>query len=253
MGAADDYDRVATAYDLLTAGQDRASWLAAIERLAREHGLRGRAVLDVACGTGKSFEPLLDRGYDVTATDGSPAMAAIARFLAAGRARVHVHDMRALPVLGAFHLITCLDDAINHLDTPADVLRTLRGLAANLAPGGLVAFDVSLLAAYASAGDAIVEDEHRVVLWRGAGARSTPAGGVAEIVVDLFVERPDGLWRRETLHQAHRHYPLAELRELAAAAGLRVAAVRAQRAGGVLAGAVDEAADRKALLLLAHA
>lgn len=102
------YDAVADVYDLLTAGQAHASWLASIERLARDHGLRGRRVLDVACGTGKSFLPLLDLGYDVVACDLSGAMAALARDAARGRAAVHVADMRRLPAFGPVDLVLCL-------------------------------------------------------------------------------------------------------------------------------------------------
>ena len=133
------------------------------------------------------------------------------------------------------------------------MLAALRGMRANLAAGGLIAFDVNLLAAYAGAADAVVDAEHHVVLWRGARARGTRSGGTAEIVVDLFSAQPGGLWSRRTLRQRHRHYPLAELRALAREAGLAVRAVRGQRAGGVLAAPVDESADRKALLLLARA
>jgi SAM-dependent methyltransferase len=251
--AMSDYDVLAPAYDALTAGHAHDAWLRAIERLALEHGLRGRRVLDVACGTGKSFEPLLRRGYSVTACDSSPAMAARARARAGGAARVLVADMRALPRLGEFDLITCLDDAVNHLVARADVLAALRGMRANLAAGGLIAFDVNLLAAYAGATDAVVDAERHVVLWRGAGARGTRSGGTAEIVVDLFSAQPDGLWSRHTLRQAHRHYPLAELRALAHEAGLALLAVRGQRPGGVLTATVDESTDRKALLLLARA
>src|SRR5688500_19119565 len=109
------YDAIAPGYDLLTAGYAHELWLAALEALAMDHGLRGRRVLDVACGTGKSFLPLLDRGYAVTACDVSAAMAARAQAKAGDRARVLVADMRALPLLGAFDLVTCLDDAPNHL------------------------------------------------------------------------------------------------------------------------------------------
>src|SRR5688572_7361509 len=70
------YERLAPAYDVLTADYRHDRWLAALEALAREHGLRGRRLLDVACGTGKSFLPLLDRGYDVAGCDLSPAMLA---------------------------------------------------------------------------------------------------------------------------------------------------------------------------------
>ena len=94
------YDAIAPAYDLLTAGHAHEVWLARVEALALAHGLTGRRVLDVACGTGKSFAPLLQRGYVVIACDASPAMAARARVRADGRARVEVADMRALPDLG---------------------------------------------------------------------------------------------------------------------------------------------------------
>ena len=130
------YAVLAPAYDLLTAEYAYGPWLAAIESLALRHGLTGRRLLDVACGTGKSFMPLLDRGYDVTACDISPEMAAGARAKAAGRADVLVADMRRLPVLGEFDLITCIDDAINHLLGPDEVADTLAGLRENLAPGG---------------------------------------------------------------------------------------------------------------------
>src|SRR5215207_9538088 len=101
------YDVLAPAYDVLTAGHAHGAWLREIEHLALDHGLRGRRLLDVACGTGKSFEPLLQEGYSVTACDVSPGMVAHARRRAGGHARVLVADMRRLPVLGAFDLVTC--------------------------------------------------------------------------------------------------------------------------------------------------
>ena len=242
------YDVLAPAYDVLTAGRGHDAWLEGIEQLALAHGLRGRRLLDVACGTGKSFAPLLRRGYAVTACDASPRMVERARAL--GGADVRVADMRELPVLGAFDLVTCLDDALCHLLEPAEVRAALEGMRANLAPGGLVVFDVTLLAAYAAAADAVVEGEGHVVLWRGAGARLDRPGGTVEILVDRFTARDDGLWTRHRMRQAHRHWPVAAIRRLARDAGLRVLSVHGQRAGGVLAPVLDEDRDRKALFLL---
>ena len=73
------YDAFAPFYDAFTADYNHDSWMADVERWALESGLTGRRVLDVACGTGASFVPMLRRGYDVTACDISPAMVTRAR------------------------------------------------------------------------------------------------------------------------------------------------------------------------------
>src|SRR6185369_2545917 len=104
------YDAFARDYDDFTAHHDYEAWMTDLEAFALDAGLRGMRLLDVACGTGKSFGPLLERGYAVTACDLSPAMLALASAKAGGRAELSVQDMRALPALGTFDLITCLDD-----------------------------------------------------------------------------------------------------------------------------------------------
>ncbi len=139
------YDAFAPFYDAFTADHDYGAWTRDLEALAVRAGLRGRRLLDVACGSGKSFLPFLERGYEVTACDVSPAMAALAAEKAGDRARVEVHDMRALPVLGAFDLVVCLDDAVNYLLEPGEVVSALRGMRRNLAPGGVLVFDVNCL------------------------------------------------------------------------------------------------------------
>jgi SAM-dependent methyltransferase len=243
------YDVLAPAYDLLTAGYAYAPWLQAIDRLAREHGLAGRRALDVACGTGKSLEALLDLGYEAMGCDGSAGMADVARRKLGGRAEVGVADMCELPVYGAFDLITCLDDALNHLPAAELVERALRAMAANLAPEGLLAFDVNTLAAYRDVGDRIVEAGDRIVLWHGGPARLSEPGGRAEVAMDVMSRRGDGLWRRDSASWGHWHYPLPAIPAIAGAAGLEVVAVRGQHTGGRLEPEADEERHRKAVFL----
>jgi SAM-dependent methyltransferase len=248
--AARAYAVLAPAYDLLTADYAYGPWLDALERLALRHGLAGRRLLDVACGTGKSFMPLLERGYEVTACDISPEMVAEARHKAAGRAELHVADMRRMPVLGEFDLITCLDDAINHLLGPDELADAFDCLRANLAPGGLLVFDVNTLAAYRQIPDVIVEDDERLICWRGGLAELAAPGEEAEVVIDVFTHEGDGRWRRSLSRQRHRHHAVEEIRELAEDAGLEIAAVVGQRPGAVLDDELDEGLHGKAVFVM---
>jgi SAM-dependent methyltransferase len=247
------YDVVAPAYDLLTADYAYGPWLEAIARLARSHGLAGRRALDVACGTGKSLEALLELGFEAVGCDASPGMAEVARRKLGRRAEVHVADMRELPAYGSFDLVTCLDDALNHLPSAADVERALRSMGANLAPAGLLAFDVNTLTAYRETGDRIVEDGERIVLWHGGPARLRRPGGRAVVAMDVMSRRGDGLWRRASASWGHWHYPLAAIPAIVAAAGLELLAVRGQRSGGRLEPNADETRHHKGLFLVRRA
>ena len=243
------YAVLAPVYDLLTAEYAYGPWLGAIERVAREYGLRGHRLLDVGCGTGKSFLPLLERGFDVTACDISPEMVELARHKSGARADVYVADMRRLPVFGEFDLITCIDDAINHLLDPGEVYEAFASMRENLAPGGLLIFDVNTLAAYRQVPDVVVEDDDVLLRWRGGLAELEHPGGEAEVVIDVFTHEGDGLWSRSLSRQRHRHHPIDELRALAEEAGLEVATVLGQRPGAVLDVELDEELHGKAVFV----
>jgi SAM-dependent methyltransferase len=248
--AREAYDALAPAYDTLTAAYAYEPWLAALEQLAKRHGLSGRRVLDVACGTGKSFLPLLRRGYEVTACDLSPEMLARARTKVGDDAALHVADIRALPVFGAFDLVTCLDDVLNHLLEPAEVLSALRGMAGNLAPKGLLIFDVNCFSTYrASAGrEWTAEEDGMLVLWRTGEAMECPGQLGPEVMIDVFTSR-GGLWERRASRHTDRHYPLEQIEAFLAEAGLETVACHGQHPGAVLDEDADEERHRKAVFV----
>ena len=97
--------------------------------LAARHGWRGQTLLDLACGTGKSFLPFLRRGFDVTGCDSSSAMLAEAARKAPEATLVHA-DLRELTMLGRFDLVTCFDDSLNYLLDEDDLAAALRSVAA---------------------------------------------------------------------------------------------------------------------------
>jgi SAM-dependent methyltransferase len=249
------YEALAPAYDRFTEHHDYVAWTATLERLARAAGLRGRRLLDVACGTGKSFEPFLARGYAVTACDVSPAMAARAAAKAGGRARVVVCDMRELPGLGEFDLACCLDDGINYLHARGELVAAFAGIRRNLAPGGILVFDANTLATYRSffGGMTVVQSPGEVLVWNGHAPADLPPGGLAEATLDVLVEGADGTWSRVASHHRQRHHPGELIEGALAEAGLRCAARHGMHLDGSVTESVDELANSKAIYVARRA
>ena len=234
------YDDLAPFYDAFTADHDYESWTRSLVSLARRHGLRGRRLLDVGCGTGKSFLPLARRGWLVTACDLSPGMLARAAAKAPPSVALHVADMRALPRFGAHDLVWCLDDAVNHLLDPADLVPALRGAAANLARGGVLLFDVNTLRTYRTffAAREEVAGPGGMVVWEGETAREFEAGGLAGATISAV--GPDGTPVGRPSHQRQCHHPPAVVLDALADAGLVPLGAYGQDLAGRLEPRVDE-------------
>jgi SAM-dependent methyltransferase len=246
------YEALAPFYDELTAAYDYESWLDGLEALALEHGLPGRRLLDVACGTGKSFLPMARRGYVVTACDLSPAMVELARAKAPpGSAEVLVADMRELPRLGEFDLVTCLDDSLNYLLEGAEMAAAIRGMAANLGPGGLLVFDLNTLGTYERVfcRDSISETNGTLFCWRGDRDATRSPGARFGAKIEVFSHDHGDLWARcPTLHR-QRHHPRCEVERAVERAGLELVAVRGQAVGARLEGEPDEERHQKLVYL----
>ncbi len=240
---------MAHVYDDFTAHHDHRLWLGMLLGLAEAHGLRGGTALDVACGTGKSFLPLLERGWQVTACDISPAMIELARAKTGGAVRLEVADMRELPVYGSFDLVCCLDDAVNYLHTAAELERTLRGLAANLAPHGVLVFDSNTLNVYRDFFGEHVEIEinGRRLIWDGRSGGVVAPGEVSEASFEVEpLVRVAGPQTPPELHR-QRHHPESEVRAALDAAGLELLGLYGHHFDGVPHQPMSEDAHTKAI------
>jgi SAM-dependent methyltransferase len=246
------YARLAPFYDQFTAGYDYDTWTEALETLARAHGLRGRRLLDLACGTGKSFVPFLSRDYAVTACDISPEMVAAAAAKPETRgARLLIADMRELPDLGRFDLITCLDDSLNYLLEDSELIAALAGMRRSLAEHGLVVFDCNSATTYRTAfrSEFVREQDGLFFAWRGGGSAD---GGLASATIDIFARGEDG-WDRHRSDHVQRHFTREAIERGLAAAGLELVAVRGQSPGGHLDTAADEGRHTKLVYLARRA
>ena len=249
------FDAFAPHYDHFTAHHDYDDWIGTLEALMLRHGWRPGDVLDVACGTGKSAAPWLARGLAVTGCDVSEGMLRRARRRLGPGVELLRHDMRALPRLGSFPLVACLDDAVNYLADADELTEALRGMAANLAPGGLLLFDTNTLATYRSfyAAPTVVDDDDRVLIWHGRESAAFTAGERALATLDAFTRAPAGDWTRERSEHHQRHFAPDTVTACVHAAGLRLAAAHGLHLDGRLDEQLDEALHTKAIWLAATA
>jgi SAM-dependent methyltransferase len=244
----EEYDAFAPYYDDFTAGSDYEAWTGHVLALARRLGLCGTTLLDLACGTGKSFLPFLARGFQVTGCDISSEMLANAARKAPG-ARLVRADLRDLGSIGRFDLVTCFDDSLNYMLDESELLRAMRGIAVNLGPAGIALFDLNTLRAYRTsfARDSVVEREDTVFVWRGQAAADARSGCTAAATIDVFSPRDAALYERICTRHVQRHFPSERVLELMADAGLECAAVHGARDDGSLEAELDEARHPKAV------
>lgn len=105
----------------------------------------GGPVLEIGVGSGRIAVPTALAGIAVVGVDRSGPMLDLARAKARAQGvslELVRADMRELPELGAFPLVTVPFRALLHLRDDRERLGVFRSLRARLEPGGLLAFDV---------------------------------------------------------------------------------------------------------------
>jgi SAM-dependent methyltransferase len=247
------YDTFAPFYDAFTAQSDYEKWCDEVVELATRNGLTGRRLLDLACGTGNSFLPFLRRGFGVTACDLSESMLALAAAKAPEVELVR-GDIRALPDLGEYDLVTCFDDSLNYLLDESDLAAALAGIERALAPGGVAVFDLNSLLAYRTtfASQSVSESDETVFAWRGSSSPDAPPGCEAEALIDVFTPRDGELYSRVTTTHRQRHFPRSSVVASLEAAGLECVAVHGVLPDCSLVQPADEAVHPKVVYTAAR-
>ena len=231
------YERFAQIYDDFNHRNDYEMWLG--RKLLPEleqRGLRKGRALDVGCGTGRAFGPLLKRGWQVHGCDLSPAMLERAREQFGDTVALDVADMRELPVFGSFELVLAMNDAVNYLVDDGDLERALRAMGANLAPDGLLLFDCNSRLMFRLAYEPMkddVEKDGRRWTWTGLG-RPDESRPVYQVRIE-----GDGT---EPIVNQERYFRIDEVEAAVENAELELVAVLGQREVGTEV-VMDEPAD----------
>lgn len=244
------YEAFAAVYNDFTHSNDYELWLgkALLPELG-QHGLQeGGSALDVGCGTGRAFQPLLRRGWRVHGCDLSPAMLELAAEEGGADVALQVADMRDLPRLGEFDLVLSLNDSVNYLLDDDDLVAALAGMRANLAEDGLLIFDVNSASTYEGGYSEVQEVEHQGSQWVWTGR--------GEVAPSVFEAEITGDRLAEPIRHLERFRPEHEVLEAMRAAGIEpLAAKGMSEADGeiLLSAPADERRDYKLVFIGAAA
>lgn len=216
------YEAFASIYDDFNHLNDYEMWFGALLPELERHGLRKGRLLDIGCGTGRAFEPMLRRGWEILGCDLTPAMLAEARRKFGDAVPLEVADIRELPVFGRFELVWALNDVINYLVGDGDLERALVGMRANLGPGGLLLFDANTLSLFEASFASGDDEGMSVGEWRWVGQEEVVEPGA------VFEAQVSGGEIERHLHR-ERHWTENQVRAAMESAGLELLTVLGQR------------------------
>lgn len=222
------YDALAASYDGLLADaayRKRADYL---ERWFRKSAIPVRTVLDLGCGTGTMAYLLTQRGYQVTAVDGSEEMLtqAMGKALSANlEPPLFLHQqMPRLRLLEPVDAVISTLDALNYLTRAKDLQETFCRVYRWLRPGGQFLFDVNSPHKLRRMDGQMYMDESEdsCCVWRTFFSEKSR---ICTYQVDLFRLRQDGAWDREFEEHRERAWEEEELRAFLAKAGFTAVTV----------------------------
>lgn len=239
------YDTYAPAYEDFNRGYMYERWTGRLLGTAEAAGLKGNRLLDIACGTGLSFVTMLERGWEVTGCDISPAMLEIAEERYGDRAELFVADMRELPDIGEFDLIWAVNDPLNYLLSIEELEATLDGMRRSLAPEGIALFDINTLVTYRTffSEEIVVNENGRQLIWQG---RLSPEDVAPGVFAEASFEEA-GAEGSAHVHR-QRHFSQEEVEAAFEKVGLERIAVYGELDGALSEG-LDENLHTKAVYL----
>ena len=123
-------------------------WYKNIDKIVDKFGGKKGVLLDLGCGTGSLTECFCKLGYDCLGIDISQEMLTVAldKKIDNDLPIQYLHqDMRKLKLFGGLDVTVCALDALNHLSSLDDILKTFKSVSKFTNPDGLFIFDMNTI------------------------------------------------------------------------------------------------------------
>lgn len=219
------YGKFASVYDELMQDipyEKYAEWVAARKTSGK--------LLDLACGTGTLSQLFAELGFEVSASDLSEEMLAMAnqRFHEANmRIPTYQLSMDNLEGLHGFDVVTIAIDSLNYLKNGEQVQKTFNEVHKALRDGGMFFFDVHSIYKVDDVymdSPFVLDDEEVSFIWH-----TEPGKTRHSVVHDLtfFVREQHGLYRRFEETHEQRTFPVSTYSTWLKAAGFEIESITA--------------------------
>ena len=210
-------------YDEFNGEADYDALFDVIRSRLAAHGLPGKIVADLGCGTGELTLRLADAGYDLIAVDASDEMLSILSEKLSERGAQGVlllqQDLTKLDLYGTIHAAVCTFDTLNHLGPVTEMGKAIDRVGLFMEKGGLFLFDVNTPYKHRQVladETFMLEDEDAVCVWTN---QLEEAERRTEISIDIAY-RDDPEHYRESFYEYYCEPQ--ELTDLCTGAGFKV-------------------------------
>lgn len=137
------YKKYAKYYDIFYSQKNYDSEVEFIESIAKNFKVKGKEILDMACGTGNHAQRLAKDGFIVTCVDINSDMLKIAKKKVKNAKFVN-GSMQSFKSKRKYDIITCLFSAMSYNKNKSELNQTLLNFYNLLNKGGVVIFDITL-------------------------------------------------------------------------------------------------------------
>jgi len=243
------YDGFASVYDAFTSANNYEMWLGGVLLPELDRwGLQPGWALDIGCGTGRAFDPLLGRGWKVVGCDVSTGMLSQAEEKFGDRVQLIHSDARFLDAesicpSGGFQMALLLNGVVNYLTEAGDLERVLSGVFNCLGHNGIVVFDTNTLHLFRESFGSGRDEEMSARGWEWHGLAT-------EVVVGgLYEARLSGKHVEPQIHH-QRHWTPDQVDEALDRCGLQPLVTYGQREENwqiILDAPLDEERDSRAI------